>query len=408
MYPLIILKRRIEDLFILPFVLWGRMKARRKPLNRAYDVFFFFPFHHTGGAEKVHAMIANALKHKKALIVFTRRSTDQAFLDDFRASGHDIMDVSAFTDNKARYWNNLVYRGIFSGYIHAQRIPTLVFNGQSNFGYKLSPWIRSSVPQVELIHSFSSFSYIRVPFLPFYRETVMISRRRIEDHIAMYRRWMIPSRYDQRIRYIMNGIPLPGKTPRSPRAGSWRAGSWRAGLGFMFVGRGTAEKRPALAAAIARQLQQNGLPITMTFVGDLAAAIPDALKGKDAFIGPVGDARELEKLYREKADVLLVTSSEEGFPLVVMEAMAQGSVIMGTPVGDMPVHITPGVNGFLFSSVHDESIILREAETFTRQLLNDPGLVERISAGNIEYAYGNFGLANFEKNYRELIETYLP
>jgi len=175
----------------------------------------------------------------------------------------------------------------------------------------------------------------------------------------------------------------------------------------MFVGRGTPEKRPDLAAAISRHLQESGLPVSMTYVGDLGAAVPGALKGKDVFMGPVDDPAALERLYREKADVLLVTSSEEGFPLVVMEAMANGSVIMATPVGDIPVHVRHGENGFLFSSVNDEAAIIREAEEFTRQMLRDPSLLDRMSAANIEYAYANFGLATFIRNYRELIERWL-
>lgn len=400
MYHLIILKRWIEDMLIFPFVAWGRMKARRMPLNKQYEIFFFFPFYHTGGAEKVHSLIAHALRGRKALIVFTRKSQDSAFRKAFEESGHDIMDISSFTDDKIKYWNNLIYRGLFSGYINVQTIPTLVFNGQSNFGYKLSRWVRSSIPQIELIHSFSSFSYIRVPFLPFYSETVMISQRRIRDHIDMYRRWSVPAYYDARIRYIINGIPL-GEQLEVGRK------KLEGPLKFMFVGRGTAEKRPALAATISQDLQKNGLPVSMCFVGDLDQAIPEAMKGQDEFLGNINDPAMLARLYREKADVLLVTSSEEGFPLVVMEAMVQGSVIMGTPVGDMPVHIRQGINGFLFSTVKDEATIIMEAEQFTKLLLHDPALLERISKANIAYAYDNFGLANFERNYRELIETYL-
>ena len=43
-YSLILMKRMLEDLFIFPFILWGKWKARKQPLNKAYEVFFFFPF----------------------------------------------------------------------------------------------------------------------------------------------------------------------------------------------------------------------------------------------------------------------------------------------------------------------------------------------------------------------------
>jgi glycosyltransferase involved in cell wall biosynthesis len=398
-YWLIILKRMLEDLLILPFVLAGRMKAKKLPLEKQYEIFFFFPFYHTGGAEKVHSLIAHALRDKKALIVFTRRSVDDVFMQAFHQAGHDIMDISAFTDDKSRYWNNLVYRGIFSYHINQQSTPSVVFNGQSNFGYKLSRWINKNIPQIELIHSFSSFSYIRVPFLPYYRETVMISMNRIQDHLDMYRRWGVPSRYAVRIRYILNGIELPLTRPE-PREPEDQ-------LKIMYVGRGTPEKRVHLAAAISGRLRQQNMPVEMSYIGDNANAIPEEERRYGVYYGTVDDPLVLHNLYLHRADVLLVTSSEEGFPLVIMEAMARGSVILATPVGDIPIHVQQGVNGFLFSSIKDEQLITKEAEAYVAKLIEDPALLTRISANNIEYAYGNFGLHNFESRYQQLIESYL-
>jgi glycosyltransferase involved in cell wall biosynthesis len=397
-YSLLILKRTLEDLFILPFIWLGRMKAKKNPLPNTYEIFFFFPFHHIGGAERVHANITQALKGKKALIIFTRKSQHEGFLNEFKASGHEIMDVSAYTDNKKKYWDNLIYRGLFSAYINAQHKTPVVFNGHSNFAYKLSRWIRNDIPQIELIHSFSSFSYIRVPFLPFYRETVMISKNRIQDHLALYQRWGIPATYHNRIRYILNGIPLPEK--KHAREFSENP------LKLMYVGRATPEKRVHLCAAISSQLHKAGLPVVMSFVGNVSAALTDPDQ-HDIFYGDVNDPAIIDDLYRTEADLLFITSSEEGFPMVVMEAMARGSVIIATAVGDLPVHIKHGENGFLFSSVSDENKIVAEGIDFVQRLLKDRDLCRRISRNNLQYAYENFGLATFEQVYRELFESYL-
>jgi glycosyltransferase involved in cell wall biosynthesis len=93
--------------------------------------------------------------------------------------------------------------------------------------------------------------------------------------------------------------------------------------------------------------------------------------------------------------------------MVVMEAMARGSVIIATAVGDLPVHIKHGENGFLFSSVSDENKIVAEGIDFVQRLLKDRDLCRRISRNNLQYAYENFGLATFEQVYRELFESYL-
>ena len=398
-YRLLILKRWLEDILIFPFVWLGRRRARQFPLDKEYDIFFFFPFHHIGGAEKVHANIVNALKGKKALIIFTRRSKEAGFIEEFKRSGHQVMDVSALTDDKSRYWNNLYYRGIFSGYINAQKQKTVVFNGHSNFAYKLSRWIRQDIAQIELIHSFSSFSYIRLPFLPFYRETVMISSIRINDHLTQYRKWGVPSRYDEKIRYIVNGIELPEK--KEPRV--FEEGK----LKMMYVGRGTPEKRVHLAGDIASELRKQGLPVEMSFVGDVAHELSSDNKAHDVCYGNVDDPAVLHNLYVQRADILLITSSEEGFPMVVEEAMARGSIIIATPVGDIPIHIKQGVNGFLFSTVSDEQLIIEEAVVFIRQLLSDAALCHTISSNNLDYAYANFGLLNFEAHYQKLIQSHL-
>jgi glycosyltransferase involved in cell wall biosynthesis len=176
---------------------------------------------------------------------------------------------------------------------------------------------------------------------------------------------------------------------------------------MMYVGRGTPEKRVHLAAAIATELRDQKLPVDMSFIGDVAHELKEDNVTNDVYYGNVEDARVLHNLYKQRADILLITSSEEGFPIVVEEAMARGSIIIGTPVGDMPVHIKQGVNGFLFSSINDETKIIEEAVKFISQLLADPALCRSISEANLEYAYSNFGLRNFENRYRELIESYL-
>ena len=398
LYRLLILKRMVEDLFLLPFVWWGRMIAKPLSPGEEYDIFFFFPFYHIGGAEKVHAQIAAAMRNRKAVIFFTRKSSNAFFLEDFKSSGHRIIDISAFTDNKWKYWNNLVYRGIISSYINQQQKKKVVFNGQSNFGYKVSRWINEDIPQVELIHSLSSFSYIRIPFLPFYRETVMISRNRINDHLELYQKFGIPESFRQKIKYIINGIPLPENIPVKMFSG--------ATLNLLYAGRDTKEKRVHLVREIGKACEQKGLPFSITYMGDVSGVIPDQGKEKARFYGNVSDMSLINNIYLE-ADVLLITSSEEGFPMVVMEAMARGCIILATPVGDIPVHVQQGINGFLFSEVKDEQKIIEEAVYLVKKLLSDPLLCMAISANNIKYAKEHFGLTIFEKNYQQLFDNYL-
>jgi len=393
-YSWYIRKRKLEDILILPFVIFGRRKAQRIPLKKSYDAFLFFPFHHTGGAEKVHAQIAMALRDKRCLIIFTRRSHDEGFRSLFLAAGHDVIDISAYTDDKLRYWRNLVWRGVASAHINRQSGPTVVFNGQCNFAYKCAPWIDPAVPQYELIHSFNSFSLIRIPFLPFYRRTVMISRKAMEDHRRQYAEKGFPEYAWERVTYIRNGVETPDDA--TPRDTAGRP------LRVLYAGRGTAEKRVHLVARIAASCHEKGMDAQFVMMGDVSAGLAGQPTEGLELMGNVTDPAQVDRAYRQ-ADVLLLTSSEEGFPMVVMEAMARGCIILSTPVGELPEHIHAGLSGYLFGSVSDEDAIVEEACGRIAGLGGDSDLCRRISEHNIGYARAHFGMEAFRASYRALL-----
>ena len=94
--------------------------------------------------------------------------------------------------------------------------------------------------------------------------------------------------------------------------------------------------------------------------------------------------------------------------MVVMEAMARGCIILGTPVGDMPIHIQRGVNGFLVSSITSEEVIVAESLSYLENIIQDTSMREQIFTNNITYARLNFGIAKFEKSYQELFESVKP
>jgi len=385
-------KRRIEDVFIFPFVLLGRVIALLFPLKKEYETFFFFPFYHTGGAEKVHALIAKATGNRNCIIFFTRKSVDNNFYHAFVQSGCDIRDISKYTDNKLFYFANLVYRGIISAHINRQAVRPVVFNGQCNFAYKLSPWLKKDISQVELIHSFNTFSWIRLPFLPFITQTVMISAVRVQDHLQQYKRLEVPQQFEQKIRHIVNGIELPEHA--TPKHLSRT-------LNLLYVGRGTEEKRVHIVAKIAKACAGKQLPVSVSILGDVTGAIPNELLPYYQLLGSTSSPTEIAAVY-QKAHALAITSNTEGFPMVIEEAMAYGCVILATPVGDIPLHIKQK-NGFVFSTIEDENEIVNEAVAYIEHLLASPEQFHSISDNNIWYARATFGIDQFNQEYQSLI-----
>jgi glycosyltransferase involved in cell wall biosynthesis len=55
----------------------------------------------------------------------------------------------------------------------------------------------------------------------------------------------------------------------------------------------------------------------------------------------------MDSLY-EQADIVVLTSQSEGIPLVLMEAMARGNIVLAPAITGIPELVTSGKTGFLY------------------------------------------------------------
>jgi glycosyltransferase involved in cell wall biosynthesis len=76
-------------------------------------------------------------------------------------------------------------------------------------------------------------------------------------------------------------------------------------------------------------------------------------------------------------------------------------------VGDLPLHIQNGVNGFIFSTAINEKVIVEEMLAMLTRLSNDPSSCKEISENNRAYAAAHFGLTNFAASYQQLFQTHI-
>lgn len=394
-YKLFILKRSFEHLLIYPFLLIGRIISYVSPLKKEYRVFFFFPFYHTGGAEKVHAQIAEATGGNDCMIYFTRKSFNDRFVNEFKNSGCEIKDISKFTDNKWIFFLNLIYRGIITGYINRQAKKPIVFNGQSNFGYKIAPWINKKIIQVELIHALNTFSLIRIPYLEFYKKSITVSRKVIDKHTHLYSSYNVPEKVLEPFTWIRSKIDLPDKKVVKDY--------FSKPLHLLYVGRDTIEKRPVIAAQVAKNIHLSGINAIVEFAGDVSKSIPKELHPYCRFYGDIND-EELKQLYN-KAHILIIPSSTESGPLVLMEAMAHGLAIISTDVGYVPLFVKNGISGFVIKNVLPETEIVKEVTKKAIELDSDRILLKKMGEKNIEIAIENFDIKQFYKEYQQLFEN---
>jgi glycosyltransferase involved in cell wall biosynthesis len=183
------------------------------------------------------------------------------------------------------------------------------------------------------------------------------------------RRYAIDSGWkaDRQIDVVPHGV-----SARYLDAGADDSASER-GQGLLFCGSWDHMKGIAYLVAAFERLHAAGRPLRLTVLGPgvpadrVLTAFPDRLR---PFVQVVARAPEAEvvRMYRTH-DVLLWTSTYEGFGLVLLEAMSQRLPVVTTPVGCAPGLVRDGENGLMVPPRDPEAIAAAVG-----RLMDDPDL----------------------------------
>jgi glycosyltransferase involved in cell wall biosynthesis len=157
---------------------------------------------------------------------------------------------------------------------------------------------------------------------------------------------------------------------------------------LLWVGRLDREKRPGLLLETFRALcdrRTEALELDVAGEGPLRAETEALAKrlglwDRVRFHGYVPHGPELAALYRA-ADLLVHSSAAEGFPQVILEAMASGVPVVASAAGGIPFALTDGANALL-APIDDAGALAAAAE----RALADPQLRARLSAGGLAFA----------------------
>ena len=141
--------------------------------------------------------------------------------------------------------------------------------------------------------------------------------------------------------------------------------------------------------------------IHFSFVGDVENIIPDEVKTYCTLYGHIKDEQTLHEIYLS-SDVLILTSAYEGLPIVVMDMMARGKVIISTSVGGIPDYIIDGENGLLIIETEEEQIIRRGIELL-ELLIDNPDIRKKIGKRSYEYSLKHFSGEQFCNSYRKIL-----
>jgi colanic acid/amylovoran biosynthesis glycosyltransferase len=122
---------------------------------------------------------------------------------------------------------------------------------------------------------------------------------------------------------------------------------------LLAVGRLHAVKDHAFLVRACAQLHARGLGFECVIAGEgperkkLEALIRKyGLEDSVTLLGHV-PREQMDSLYR-RADAVVLTSRSEGIPLVLMEAMAKGKIVLAPAITGIPELVVPGKTGFLY------------------------------------------------------------
>jgi len=359
----------------------------RHPVPPVPAIFMIFPFYHTGGAERVHAHITASLKDYAPRVFIVNKSNNTAFLQAF-AQNATLYNIELFC--RLRVTCFLVI-GCLAELINRAGAAT-VFGCNTGFLYELLPHLDKSIKKIDLIHSFGGGAEeISLRYVPLLDARVVINKKTVADFARLYAENGIAPHYMARIHVIENKVVVP----------EIRAEKSFDTIRVLYVGRGTGEKRVHLVGRIARLCAERNPSVTITLVGNVAGSIYPEDLPYCRLVGEIHDDAQLDLFY-STAHFILLTSSREGFPLVLMEAMARGVVPVSTNVGGIATHLRDGENGFLIRETEEDRI----AGAFAEKILNviyDRAAYEKMSAAAYRYAVVNFQNTHFCSDYKKIV-----
>lgn len=341
-------------------------------------IFFFIPHHHIGGAERVHLNIIKALKYKP--IVFFDYLDSDIISEEFSKNAHCFV----INSNKRREF------AIRFLQIISYLLPVVLFGCNSGLFYNFVSKLKGKIKAIDLTHAFSfpeqGMEISSLPYVNLLDKRIVINNKTFNDYNALYKKNAIVESLLDKFKIIPNGIAIKDfdESQINSRFANFTIG---------FVGRNSPEKRPELFFEVIRQTK-----VKAKAIGDNFDKFKIDFPEVDYFEN-CNDPEIIRKQF-SGISLLIVSSSREGFPLVIMEAMEMGIPVIATNVGSISEHIINDENGFL-SDVNKEQF-LNFATSKIKLIIEDEELYHNLSLKAREHAEQNFDIKIFNKQYREL------
>lgn len=337
--------------------------------------------------------IVKSLSNYPTVTLFSLPSGDEDLKNEFYKISN-CFDIQLFIRSKKK--RKILVQTIAKKINNQKK--TTVFGCHSHFLYDLLPCLDQKITKIDLLHAFTGIhepghEKDSLPFVNYFDKRIVITKYLKNQLELFYDKNNISTTLKEKIQVIYNATHFEA---------AYRENKSNEKLTLLYVGRNSPEKRIHLIGKIATRLQSLNLNTEVVLIG---ANLEDAVLPEDKtnciFIGSLNQD-EIEVWYK-KANVTLITSKREGFPMVFMESMIFGCVPISTCVGGIPELITNRVNGILIDDDENEEEIINEFCSQIKLVVKNSEKYDSISESTFQFANHNFGMQRFRKEYQNLI-----
>ena len=169
------------------------------------------------------------------------------------------------------------------------------------------------------------------------------------------------------------------------------------GLQCAFIGRVTQIKRPDRFLDVVSELKKRNVKLAFFMAGDgeLLDRCRDRIMQEDLPVTILGWQSDIERVL-SAADMVVLTSDNEGTPLSLIQAGMAGLPVVSTKIGSVPEVVLDGTTGIVTSL--DVLEIANELE----KLCGDKELRNRLGKAAQEFTLANFGVDRLVQDHEQL------
>jgi glycosyltransferase involved in cell wall biosynthesis len=340
---------------------------------QAARMLILLPWMPAGGAEAVMYEVIKGVQERSSIecVIVTSIPSENEWHDRFYELTPWIYHLPNFLPSHA--WESFLLN-----LVQTRQFRQVLISA-SEFGYTVLPTLKRAAPELDvynLLHNDSDLGY--------FRHSVQYDKH-ISTHIAVSKMigaklCKIGSISPDKVQVIYNGVDTatrfnPAATPRAHLHERWELPAGHPVI--TFCGRLSSEKQPLEFLRIAAELM-GSTNAFFVMIGDGQLREQVRLAIESYGLGsrlrwwhglPPEQVPELLAL----SDVLAITSSTEGFPIVMLEALSMGVAVVSYDVGEVRTAILNGVNGWVISPGDTAGMLAK-----LRELVTDPTALARL------------------------------